>query len=206
MTGIVFGIIILLISIVLHEVAHGYAADSMGDPTARLAGRLTLNPIAHLDLVGSVIVPFMTVVFGSALFGGAFVFGWAKPVPFNPYNLSNKRWGEALVAAAGPGVNLLLALCAGLALRFGLGGEVLLPFLAYVVIINIVLALFNLVPIPPLDGSKILFSILPYHAVRIRDMLAQYGLVLVLIFVLFFWQLLHPLVNLLFWLFTGQSF
>ena len=202
---IIFGIIILLVSVVLHELAHGYAADSMGDPTARLAGRLTLNPIAHLDLVGSVIVPLMTVVFGSALFGGAFIFGWAKPVPFNPYNLSNKRWGEALVAAAGPGVNIAIAFIAGLFIRFGTSIE-LVPFLAYVVLINIVLALFNLMPIPPLDGSKILFSILPYHAERIRRVLEQYGLVLVLLFVMFFWRLLYPLIDFLFALFTGQTF
>lgn len=204
METVIFGIIILLISIVLHEVAHGYAADHLGDPTPRLAGRLTLNPLAHLDLVGSLIVPIMTVFLGHHALGGAFIFGWAKPVPFNPYNLSNKRWGEALVAAAGPAVNIALAVIASLVIRFG-ASPAIEPFLVYIVLVNIVLALFNLMPIPPLDGSKILFSILPYHATRIRLMLEQYGLVLVLLFVMFLWRLLFPIVEILFSLLTGLT-
>lgn len=196
----IFGIIILILSVVIHEVSHGYAADALGDPTARLQGRLTLNPIRHLDLVGSIIVPAIT------WFLGGFIFGWAKPVPFNPYNLRNQRWGEALVAAAGPASNLVLAVLFGLVIRFINIGGGLLDILSFVVIINIVLAIFNLIPIPPLDGSKILFSVLPYRYANIRFFLERYGMVLVLIFILFLWRLILPLIAFLFTLITGVGF
>jgi len=197
----IFVIAILIISIIVHEVAHGYAANFLGDPTARLAGRLTLNPLAHLDLVGSFIVPVLFY------FIGGFVIGWAKPVPYNPYNFKKfQRWGDAIVAGAGPATNIFLALFFGLIVRFGMG-HLPAQFLALsslVVLINIVLACFNLVPIPPLDGSKILFTFLPDNFSRFRLALEQYGFFLVLIFILFFWSALVPIINVLFSVFTGS--
>ena len=157
---VVFGIIILILSVVIHEVAHGVMANYLGDPTARLEGRLTLNPLKHLDPMGSVILPILLIVTHSP-----FLFGWAKPVPYNPYNLRRGgRFAEALVAAAGPATNLLLALIFGAIIRFlSAGGApsatISLAFSA--VITNVMLAIFNCIPIPPLDGSKIVEAFLP---------------------------------------------
>lgn len=187
-------IVVLILSVVVHEVAHGYAADYLGDQTARRAGRLTLNPIPHLDLMGSIIVPALT------WWGGGFIFGWAKPVPYNPYNLGGKR-DEALVAAAGPASNLILAAVFALLVRAD-GVLLSLPeaFITIssgIVLINIILAIFNLIPIPPLDGSKILFALLPARFYEWRQKLERYGFFLVIIFVFFFWSLISPVI---FWL------
>ncbi len=161
---------ILILSIVLHEVAHGYAANWLGDPTARLAGRLSPNPLLHIDPIGSVLVP--GVLF---LTGAQFLFGWAKPVPYNPYNLNNQKWGEAIVAAAGPLTNLLLALIFALVIRFASVLSLSQSFTemaSYIVYINVLLAIFNAIPFPPLDGSKIIEPFLPlglalkYRAVK----------------------------------------
>lgn len=189
--SLIFSIVILILSVVIHEVSHGYAADSLGDPTARLQGRLTLNPIKHLDLFGSIIVPALTAGIGG------FIFGWAKPVPYNPYNISHK-YGDALVAGAGPLSNFILALIFGLALRFIPLSPDIQGILSIIVLINLILAVFNLIPIPPLDGSKILFSLFPNTQELIQRM-ERYGFVLVLIFILFLWQLIVPII---FWLFT----
>jgi len=157
--GFVFLIAILIFSIVIHEVDHGAMANYLGDPTAKYAGRLTLNPIKHLDLFGSVLVPLFLVLTGSGI-----TIGWAKPVPINPYNFRDQKYGEMKVALAGPAANFGVALVFGLALRF-LPGLVSIPglyfMLGYIIFINILLALFNLIPIPPLDGSHILFTFLP---------------------------------------------
>jgi Zn-dependent protease len=153
-------IIGLVTSIVLHEVAHAYAANALGDPTARLEGRLSLNPLVHIDPLMSVIVPGILVVTGSP-----FLFGAAKPVPYNPYNFSNQKWGEALVAAAGPAINVLLALIFTAIYHAARGAgatEMFLYLAAQIVIMNLFLAFFNLMPIPPLDGSKILPRFLPF--------------------------------------------
>lgn len=158
---ILFVIIVLIVSIILHEVSHGYAADMLGDPTARLQGRLTLNPISHIDPIGSLLIPAVLVLSTSP-----FMFGYAKPVPYNPYNLRNQRWGEAIVAGAGPLTNLGLALVFGMIVRFGaeLGlSNTFLQLAEAIVYVNILLALFNMIPIPPLDGSKVLSSVLPYR-------------------------------------------
>ena len=197
---IIFGIIILILSIVVHEVSHGYAAEQLGDPTARLAGRLTLNPIKHIDPIGSIIIPALT------WFGGGFIFGWAKPVPVNPYNLRNQKWGEALVALAGPASNIALAIVFGIILRTGVLGGGAVELLSFVVLINLVLAIFNLIPIPPLDGSRILFALLPYKYLHIRSMLERWGMLLVLLFVFFLWRLIIPLVGFLFTLLTAIAF
>lgn len=197
---IIFSLIILVMSVVIHEVSHGYMAAILGDPTARLAGRLTLNPIKHLDPIGSVLVPIVTSLSG-------FTFGWAKPVPYNPYNLRNQRWGELMVAAAGPASNITIAIVLGLVLRFASPdfgfGTAFGSLLASAVLVNIVLAVFNLVPITPLDGSKVLFAFLPYHLLYIREWLERYSLILLLVFIFFLWGWISPVVILLFRLITG---
>ncbi len=150
----IISLVILIMSVVLHELSHGYVAELLGDPTPRLQGRLTINPIRHLELFGSVIVPIITSMAG-------FTFGWAKPVQWNPYNIKNRRVGEFLISIAGPLANFLIALVFGLVVRFGLGSDSFIAISHYIVLINITLAIFNLIPIPPLDGSKIFFSLLP---------------------------------------------
>lgn len=198
----ILSIVILIFSVILHEVSHGFMADWLGDPTARHAGRLTLNPLKHIDPIGSIIVPLITSLAG-------FTFGWAKPVPYNPYNLKNRRQGELLIALAGPVSNLLLALIFGTVLRFtDVNAPGMVPFVtivSYIVIINIVLAVFNLIPLPPLDGSKIWFSLLPDQYGRTRMMLERYGPIFVLIAVFFIWQLIAPIIPWVFSLFTGMS-
>lgn len=153
---ILFVIAVIIFSAVIHEVMHGVAADKLGDPTARYAGRLTLNPLPHLDPFGSVLLPILL-----AFSGSPFLFGWAKPVPYNPYNLRRGgRYGEAIVAAAGPAANFTIALLCALIMRTGVLGAIN-DVLFLVVVINIMLGIFNLMPIPPLDGSKVLTVFLP---------------------------------------------
>lgn len=187
-------------SVVIHEVAHGYAALWQGDVMAKYAGRLTLNPIKHLDPIGSVILPAMM-----ALFGGI-IFGWAKPVPFNPHNLKDKRWGELYVAVAGPLSNIFLAIVFSILIRvagaFNLPNS-LVEISLLVVLINVVLAFFNLIPIPPLDGSKILFNLFPKFFYKIRHTLESFGFIGILIFVFILWQFLFPVVLLITELLTG---
>lgn len=197
---ILIGIVILIFSIIIHEVAHGYVAEWLGDSTARYAGRLTLNPIPHVDPIGSVLLPIITSI------SGGFIFGWAKPVPYNPYNLRHGTWGEALVALAGPASNLILVLIFGLAMRFAPISSGMMEMFALIVLVNISLAIFNLIPIPPLDGSKILFALLPYRAQQVRFFLERYGFFLVILFVIFLGQALFPVVRGLFSLVTGLSF
>lgn len=183
---------ILILSIVLHEVAHGYAANWLGDPTARLAGRLSANPLTHIDPVGSVLIPAVLYIMHAP-----FLFGWAKPVPYNPYNLRNQRWGEAFVAAAGPLTNLLLAIIFAVAIRFAstfsLSGSTIDMF-EYVVFINILLALFNAIPFPPLDGSKIIVPFLPFGLAEKYRTLTQYmehfGFIALFLCVFIFMQIL----------------
>lgn len=189
-------IAVLILSVVLHEIAHGYAAYKLGDPTAKLQGRLSMNPLVHIDPLMSVIVPGMLL-----LSGAPFLFGAAKPVPYNPYNLTDQKWGEAKVAAAGPAVNLLIAVVFGALIRFH---EVLNLSSAFIelsfsiIILNIFLAFFNLLPIPPLDGSKILPAFLPfdlkmkYHGIR-AQMEQNIALSFIIIFFLIFYVLGGPL-------------
>ncbi|MEK9182200.1 MAG: site-2 protease family protein [Patescibacteria group bacterium] len=200
---IIFSIIILIMSVVVHEVSHGYAALFFGDETARHQGRLTLNPLKHLDLTGSVIVPLLLIISGSG-----FVFGWAKPVPINPYNFRNRKWAEVIVALAGPLSNISLAVIFGLLIRFGDYFGILSPsFLyiaGYVVLINLVLAIFNLIPIPPLDGSHLLFSFLSERYVHLKETLQRFGFVFILIFIIFIWPFLVKYIFYITSLITGQ--
>lgn len=157
----IFTIVILIFSIILHEVAHGYAAQALGDPTARLAGRLTLNPVSHIDPIGSILIPALLVFTNAGI-----MFGWAKPVPYNPYNLRNQRWGEAIVAGAGVATNLSIAILFALIARFAAlqGLTEFASLAAVVVLVNLSLGLFNLLPIPPIDGYTVLRCVLPYRA------------------------------------------
>lgn len=181
-----FIVAVIVMSAVVHEVMHGVAAERLGDPTARLQGRITLNPISHIDPIGSIILPVALVLMQSP-----FLFGWAKPVPYNPYNLRPGRFSEAIVAAAGPLSNLGMALVIGLVIRLGLLSAGISDVLFTVVVINVMLFIFNLIPIPPLDGSKVLASILPRPLAIFYDRLRSYlewnpflgfGAVLLLVF------------------------
>src|SRR3989344_1765966 len=157
-TDAIFFFLVLIVSIILHEVSHGYMANWLGDPTARLAGRLTLNPLPHIDPVGSVLLPAI-LLFTQPITGFPLLIGYAKPVPYNPYNLPGK-YDEVLVAGAGPAVNIFLALLFSLLIRV-VGESPMTELFVLIVYINLLLALFNLIPLPPLDGSKVLSGILP---------------------------------------------
>lgn len=199
----------LILSIVLHEMAHGYAANALGDPTARLRGRLSGNPLVHMDPIGSVLVP--AFLFFS---GASFLFGWAKPVPYNPYNLRNAKWGEALVAAAGPAVNLLLAAIFAIIIRsadmLGLS-YAFVELASYIVFINILLAFFNMIPFPPLDGSKILAALLPLRArmgyqnfvMKVESLGIVVTFLLIFILIQVLWTPFSQLVGTVFTLMTG---
>ncbi|MDH5442602.1 MAG: site-2 protease family protein [Candidatus Nomurabacteria bacterium] len=197
----IFFVVILIISVIIHELAHGYTANHLGDPTARLAGRLTLNPIKHLDWFGSVILPTLLVLSGTG-----FIIGWAKPVPFNPYNLSNRRWGAAIVALAGPSSNIAVAIIFGLVIRFAPLGTAMHSLFVVIVFVNLLLAVFNLIPVPPLDGHHILFSILDNPRwKKIRDTLTRYRMIFLIFVILFVWRIIVPIVGILFVLITGEA-
>lgn len=198
--------IVIVLSATFHEYAHGFIAYKLGDSTAKDEGRLTLNPLAHIDLMGTVIIPLFLL-----FFGGIFI-GWAKPVPYNPYNLRDQKYGSLKVGIAGPGANLLIALILGVFLRFipnlspffppeadPLAAEMALSIIVY---INIFLGFFNLIPLPPLDGSKVFMDLFP----RSRHFMEQasfFGIFLAL-FLAFY--ILPVLANFIFWIITGQKF
>lgn len=196
-------IVALILSVVIHEMAHGFAANWLGDPTARLAGRLSPNPLVHLDPMMSVILPGLLIVTGSPI-----LFGAAKPVPYNPYNFTNQKWGEAIVAAAGPAANIFLALV--FAALIQLSGvlnlsEAFIMLSIQIIALNIFLAFFNLVPIPPLDGSKILPKFLPYSlAMKYEDFRRYFeqniALGFGLVIILFVFFLGRPLSELTFYI------
>ena len=201
--SIVYFIVILLFSVILHEIAHGYVALSLGDPTAKNAGRLTLNPIPHIDPVGSLLMPFLLIIFRSP-----FLFGWAKPVPVNHFNLRDQKYGSAKVSFAGPAANFGIAIVFGLLLRFfsaplvAVSPDVLL-FFRSIVELNLILGIFNLIPIPPLDGSHILFDLLPQSFSRVKQFLTQYGIYILLFFMFFLFQFLALPIEWLFRLLVG---
>jgi Zn-dependent protease len=194
----IFSLIVLLFSLVLHEVSHGWVALSLGDTTAKDAGRLTLNPIKHLDLFGSILFPLFLYWMGSPV-----LFGWAKPVPVNPYNLRDPKWGIFKVSLAGPAANFLVAIFFGLLIRVVPLPVNLLPFLAEIVGINLLWGFFNLVPIPPLDGGQILFSLLPDRFSELKTRLYRYGPIILLLFIVFGFGILNRLVSLIFNLLIG---
>lgn len=173
-------VVILIASIVIHEVAHGFTANKLGDPTAKLDGRLTLNPLKHIDPVGSLLIPGFLVITGAP-----FLFGWARPVPYNPYNLKNPRRDEALIALAGPVSNIIIAIIAAILFRvFMPGVDTIFAFvLLMTVLLNLVLAVFNLVPIPPLDGSKLLFAAIPNAFGNFRATLEGLGFFILILFI-----------------------
>jgi len=206
----IFYVLVLIMSVVVHEFAHGYSAYLLGDNTARLSGRLTLNPLKHLDPFGSVILPLLLVLSQTG-----FVIGWARPVPYNPNNLKNIRRGTFIVAIAGIIANVLIAIIFGLLIRyatvFGLPPYIADPALIHpfykistiIVFTNLVLALFNLIPIPPLDGSKILFSIIPAQFRHIQNFLERWGMFILLFFIIFLWGYFSPFIFKAFSFLTG---
>lgn len=189
MIDVIFIILIYFFSIVVHEIAHGFMAYALGDPTAKDAGRLTLNPASHIDPFGTVILPLVMAI--PALFGARpMIFGWARPVPFNPSYFKNIRLGVILVSIAGVAANFSIAFIFAMLLRYGLpnlSGEVSVQFIqnlsfifSTIVIANLVLGIFNLFPIPPLDGSKILFSLLPRGTEGLQIALERFGIFILL--------------------------
>jgi Zn-dependent protease len=205
---IIFQLVVLLFSVIIHEISHGYMAERLGDPTARLQGRLTLNPLQHLDPFGSFLLPLALYIAS----GGAFVFGWAKPVPFNPLLLKNPKNDSGKIAIAGPVSNLALAFIFGIALRIALAsGYASSPFLGFldlVVVVNVTLAIFNLVPLPPLDGSKVLYALLPSRpgTYSLVSFLERYGFILLLAFIFFGFNIIRPIIQFVYSLITGQMF
>ncbi|MDP3772511.1 MAG: site-2 protease family protein [bacterium] len=203
---IILAIIVLVFSVIIHEVAHGYAALSLGDHTAEHAGRLTLNPVPHIDPFGSILIPGMLAFFGLP------VIGWARPVPYNPYNLRNQKWGPTIVGLAGPVANIALAVSFGIIIRIafaaGFVGEASVPFLsiaALIVGLNLSLAVFNLMPIPPLDGSKVLFALIPYQYRGIQYFLERYGIILIFLLIPIISSVVSPLIRILFRLLVGGA-
>ena len=204
----VFKILVLLFSVTIHEVAHGTVAYYLGDPTAKYAGRLSLNPLKHLDPFGSIILPIFLLLIALKTSGKGIIFGYAKPVPINPYNFRDRKYGTLKVALAGPASNFSIAVFFGILIRVfslpinsGLG----LMF-SFIVWINLLLAVFNLVPIPPLDGSHILFAILPDSMWKLKTALRQFGIFILFFIIFFFYPWIALIIRWLFLIITGSSF
>ena len=202
---LIFQLIVLIFSVMVHEVSHGLVAYKLGDNTAKLAGRLNLNPKNHIDPFGSIFLPLMLMLLHSPV-----LLGWAKPVPYNPDNLKNPKSGAALIGVAGPASNLILAVIFGIAIRLSApligqmsSGMVFISLLNIVVFVNILLAVFNLVPIPPLDGSKLLFALLPNRYFAVQRFLEGYGMVILLFFIFWGIGLIFPIINKLYSLLVG---
>lgn len=201
---ILIKLLALFLAIVPHEVAHGYVAWKLGDPTAHRANRLTLNPLAHIDLFGSIILPGMLMFMHSPV-----LFGWAKPVPFDPRYFRDPRRGIMLVGAAGPITNFVMAILSALLFRLlgGAAGGLFAQFLAYLCITNIILGVFNLIPIPPLDGSRVLTGLMPEEWVRPYLRLEQFGFIIIigLLYLGVLDRVISPAAFFLFRLLLGES-
>ncbi|MDR0800301.1 MAG: site-2 protease family protein [Endomicrobium sp.] len=205
-------VVILLFSVIIHEVAHGYVAHLRGDDTAKMAGRITLNPISHIELFGSILFPVMLLLLKTPI-----LFGWARPVPLNYKNLKNPRADIPLVSLAGPASNILLAFLSGLGIRlikvfpsFELGfGWAIKSFLYAMLIVNIVLAVINLIPIPPFDGSKIVTYFLP-EKIAVKYLNLNPYICLIMLFVILsskiLWRFIYPIVNFFVVVFSGITF
>lgn len=213
LSNIVLWIVVVLFSASVHEFFHGLVALWQGDSTAKYLGRLTLNPIKHIDPIGSIVVPLVLMLTTGR------AFGWAKPVPYNPYNLRDQKWGAVYVGLAGPASNFLIALLFGLSIRLIPVGvlnsisEGEAPILAAavevfitIVLVNLILGFFNLMPVPPLDGSKLLYALLPPHMSHIKTMLEQYGFIIAFFFAFFVFQLFIPVISAIFRLITGIGY
>lgn len=188
--------VIIIFSAVFHEFLHAWTANYLGDPTAKNMGRLTLNPIKHMDMWGTVIIPLFLL-----FTAGGFI-GWAKPVPYNPRNLRDKKYGSAKVGFAGPAGNFLLAIIFAFIIRFIPVSGTFFTAISWIVYINIFLALFNLIPIPPLDGSKLLMDFFP----RSAQTLARFGVMGIFLALFIAIVILSPIASLVYFLFTGQPF
>lgn len=187
----------------IHEIAHGYVAERLGDPTARLAGRLTLNPLKHLDPVGSIMLPLLLLFSGAKI-----VIGWAKPVPYNPNNLHKDfKYGSLKVALAGPASNLLIVLAIGLIARISSGflDPTTIGLLGFIVLINAYLAIFNLVPIPPLDGSKLLTIFLPQRYGRMIEQIGFSGIFIIYGLLFLFSGVISQIAGFIFGLVAGPD-
>ena len=207
----------LVFAIVFHEVAHGWVANKLGDPTAKDLGRLTLNPIPHIDLIGTIIMPLL-LYFGT---NGQFVFGYAKPVPIDPRYFKDPKKGMALSSLAGPGINLLMAILFSLVLRVifpalkesdltDISGRALFPIalmLSYGVLINVALAVLNLVPVPPLDGSRIVYWLLPEKLGAAYYRLERFGMLILMALLIFrvLGAIIWPVVIYVLYFFLGQE-
>ena len=180
---------IVVIALTIHEFCHAWAGHTLGDITAKSEGRLTLNPMAHIDPFSTLLLPAALIFLGSPV-----VFGAAKPVPFNPYAVRYGKWGAALIAVAGPTSNLLMATVVGLYLRVfeisGITGQFLLQF----VLINLAFFVFNMIPIPPLDGSRVLYAILPSSLQDIMDQIERYGVIVIFVVLIMFYWLISPFI------------
>jgi len=199
----VFTLIILLLSIIIHEIAHGSVAFYLGDPTAKYAGRLTLNPLPHLDMFGSIIVPgFLFLVTG----GAGPIFGWTKPVPINPYNFRDQKWGTLKVSIAGPLVNFLIAIIFSLIIRFLALPLAIGKLFEIIIFYNFAWGLFNLLPIPPLDGYHILFALLPEKLRDVKIFLRKYSFILLILFIYFGSGIIYSGVKSLYYFFSGRLF
>jgi Zn-dependent protease len=193
-------IVIVVYSVVIHELSHGLMANAMGDPTAKQMGRLTLNPIKHLDMFGSIILPILLYT------TTGFIFGYAKPVPYNPLLLRDKKYGPAKVALVGPASNIALAILFGLTIRFlpfVVFSSIVQELFVFIVSLNLVLAVFNLMPIPPLDGHWLLMTFLPDRFNNFKMFLYKYSIPIFVFFVLFIFPVLSFIVTHLFGLITG---
>lgn len=192
-TLIVFYVLVLVFSVIAHEVAHGFMALKFGDETAKLSGRLTLNPLRHIDPFGSVLLPLILAM------SGAPVFGWAKPVPYDPRNLKNPKREGGLIALVGPLTNLLIAIVFAIIVRVLVAADVqlglLVVLLDVVVWVNLALMCFNLIPIPPLDGSGFLFSLLPASARPFELFMERYGIYILIALIFFGLNFLGPVIG-----------